>query len=191
MTINSKTNKNKDEPRWLAVVATLATALIYAALPSNLSVGPRWLLLAVMVAVVVPTFISHRVGHHTADKMLGYLGTGILTTAMIWSLGLLVAAIPKHEIDQRFFSGLRLRSGSQTSLYLLCGTGGLTLAARMSAKGSLGTGRELSCFRRWLGELAPILTGRPILWITCSWPSIPAQRCHPQIRLHSRAGPRF
>ena len=101
MTINSKTNKNKDEPRWLAVVATLATALIYAALPSNLSVGPRWLLLAVMVAVVVPTFISHRVGHHTADKMLGYLGTGILTTAMIWSLGLLVAAIPKHEIDPK------------------------------------------------------------------------------------------
>jgi hypothetical protein len=101
VTINSKTNKNKDEPRWLAVVATLATALIYAALPSNLSVGPRWLLLAVMVAVVVPTFISHRVGHHTADKMLGYLGTGILTTAMIWSLGLLVAAIPKHEIDPK------------------------------------------------------------------------------------------
>ncbi len=99
--INSKTNENKDEPRWLAVVATLATALIYAALPSNLSVGPRWLLLAVMVAVVIPTLISHWVGHHTADKMLGYLGTGILTIAMIWSLGLLVAAIPKHEIDPK------------------------------------------------------------------------------------------
>ena len=53
------------ERRWLAVVATLATALIYAALPSNLSVGPRWLLLAVMVAVVLPTLISHRVGHIT------------------------------------------------------------------------------------------------------------------------------
>jgi hypothetical protein len=34
VTINSKTNKNKDEPRWLALVATLATALIYAALPN-------------------------------------------------------------------------------------------------------------------------------------------------------------
>jgi hypothetical protein len=68
VTITSKTNRNKDEPRWLALVATLATALIYSALPSNLSVGPRWLLLAVMVAVVIPTFISHRVGHHTADK---------------------------------------------------------------------------------------------------------------------------
>jgi hypothetical protein len=83
--INSKTNKNKDEPRWLVLVATLAAALIYAALPSNLSMGPRWLLLAVMVAVVIPTLISHRAGHHTADKMLGYLGTGILTIAMIWS----------------------------------------------------------------------------------------------------------
>jgi hypothetical protein len=51
---NSKTNKNTDEPRWLVLVATLAAALIYAALPSNLSAGPRWLLLAVMVAVVIP-----------------------------------------------------------------------------------------------------------------------------------------
>ena len=101
MSNNSKTNKNKDEPRWLVLVATLAAALIYAALPSNLSVGPRWLLLAVMVAVVIPTLISHRAGYHTADKMLGYLGTGILTIAMMWSLGLLVAVIPKHEIDPK------------------------------------------------------------------------------------------
>jgi hypothetical protein len=98
---NSKTNKNKDEPRWLVLVATLAAALIHAALPSNLSVGPRWLLLTVMVAVVIPTVISHRAGYHTADKMLGYLGTGILTIAMMWSLGLLVAVIPKHEIDPK------------------------------------------------------------------------------------------
>jgi hypothetical protein len=100
--INSKTTKNSaQEPRWLALVATLATGLIYAALPSNLSVGPHWLLLGVIVVVVIPTFISHRAGHHTADKVLGYVGTGILTIAMIWSLGLLVAAIAKHEIDPK------------------------------------------------------------------------------------------
>jgi hypothetical protein len=100
--INSKTTEsNAKEPRWLAVVATLAIGLIYAALPSNLSVGPRWLLLAVILAVVIPTLISHRAGHHTADKMLGYLGTGILTIAMIWSTGLLVVTILKHEIDPR------------------------------------------------------------------------------------------
>ena len=79
----------------------LATGLVYAALPSNLSAGPDWLLLAVMVALIVSALVSHRVGHHTADKMIGYAASGILTIAMIWSLGLLVAAISKHEIDPK------------------------------------------------------------------------------------------
>jgi hypothetical protein len=97
--MNSKKNEDSGkEPRWLALTAMMATGLVYAALPSNLSVGPRWLLLAVIAAVVVPALISHRAGHHNVDKMLGYFASGILTIAMIWSLGSLVAAIPKHEI---------------------------------------------------------------------------------------------
>ena len=89
------------EPRWLALIAMLATGLVYAALPSNLSVGPDWLLVALMGVVIVAALISHRIGNHKADKLIGYAASGILTVAMIWSLGLLVAAIPKHEIDPR------------------------------------------------------------------------------------------
>jgi hypothetical protein len=97
-----ETNANgAQEPRWLALIAMLATGLVYAALPSTLSVGPRWLLLAVMAAVTVSARISHRFGHHTTDKMIGYTASGILTIAMIWSLGLLVEAIPKHQIDPK------------------------------------------------------------------------------------------
>jgi hypothetical protein len=98
------TNKNEQsakEPRWLALIAMLASGLLYAALPSSLSVGPDWLLLAVLGALIVSTVISHRVGHHRADKTIGYAASGILTLAMIWSLGLLVAAIPKHEIEPK------------------------------------------------------------------------------------------
>lgn len=82
-------------------MATLAVGLLNAALPASLSVGPRWLLLGVIVAVVIPTLVSHRVGHHTLAKILGFLNTGILTAAMIWSLGLLVAGLIKHEIDPK------------------------------------------------------------------------------------------
>jgi hypothetical protein len=97
-----ETNANgAQEPRWLALIAMLATGLVYAALPSTLSVGPRWLLLAVMAAVTVSARISHRFGHHTTDKMIGYTASRILTIAMIWSLGLLVEAIPKHQIDPK------------------------------------------------------------------------------------------
>jgi hypothetical protein len=89
------------EPRWLAITAMLATGLVYAALPSSLSVGPDWLLLAVMGALVFAAAILHRFGYHGADKIIGYAASGLLTIAMIWSLGLLVAAIPKHEIDPK------------------------------------------------------------------------------------------
>lgn len=98
----SSTNRNRvREPRWLALTATLATGLVYAALPSSLSAGPHWLLLAVMAAVFISALVSHRAGHHMADKMIGYAASAILTIAMIWSLGLLVAAIPQREIDPK------------------------------------------------------------------------------------------
>lgn len=66
------------EPRWLALIAMLASGLVYAALPRNLSVGSDWLLLAVMVAVSVSALLSHRFGNHTTDKMIGYAARGIL-----------------------------------------------------------------------------------------------------------------
>ncbi len=107
ITTNKKEQSAK-EPRWLAIIAMLASGLLYAALPSSLSVGPDWLLLAVLAALIVSTVISHRVGHHRADKTIGYAASGILTLAMIWSLGLLVAAIPKHEI---VFPQMNLEAG--------------------------------------------------------------------------------
>jgi hypothetical protein len=102
MRIVAKANPDTPkEPRWLAIIAMLATGLVYAALPSKLSVGPDWLLFAVMGALVVAAATLHRVGYHGADKVIGYAASGILTVAMIWSLGLLVAAIPTHEIDPK------------------------------------------------------------------------------------------
>ena len=89
------------EPRWLALVATLAVGLLYAALPAYLSVGPRWLLLIVIAALLVPTVILHRTGRHDATQILGFTASGILTLAMIWSIVLLIAAIPKHEVDAK------------------------------------------------------------------------------------------
>lgn len=99
--MNTENQESAKEPRWLAVIAMLASGLVYAALPSSLSVGPRWLLLVVIIAIVISVAISHRVGHHTADRIIGYAASGILTLALIWSLGLLVAAIPKHDIDPK------------------------------------------------------------------------------------------
>jgi len=85
------------EPRWPAVVALLASGGLYMALPPSLVAGPRWALLAVIVALVVPTIISHRAGRHSLNHWLGMIVTAVVTVAMICSLILLVAALPSHK----------------------------------------------------------------------------------------------
>lgn len=86
------------EPRWPALLAMLALGGLYAALPSFLLVGgPRWLLLAVVSVLLVPTIISHRRGVHSLSQRLGYILNGVVTVAMIGSLSLLIMALPAHK----------------------------------------------------------------------------------------------
>ena len=77
---------DKPEPRWQALFAFLAICAIYLALPRDLIVGPIWLLPTLIVILLVPTVVSHRVGIN-----------GITTLAMIGSVILLVRALPSHR----------------------------------------------------------------------------------------------
>ncbi len=86
------------EPRWPALLAMLALGGLYAALPAFLVVGgPRWLLLAAVSVLLVPTIISHRRGVHSLNQRLGYILNGVVTAAMIGSLSLLIMALPAHK----------------------------------------------------------------------------------------------
>ncbi|HXE55973.1 MAG TPA: hypothetical protein VN541_23305 [Tepidisphaeraceae bacterium] len=85
------------EPRWPALVAVLAVGGLYAALPASLAVGPRWLELMIVCVLLVPTMISHRAGRHRTNNVLGQLITAVMTVFMIWSLVLLVIALPAHK----------------------------------------------------------------------------------------------
>ena len=92
--------KAQSEPRWPNRVAMLAVAGLYAALPSNLVVGgPRWLLFAIVGALLVPLMISHRTGNHELNEALAYTLNALVTAAMILSLGLLIRAVTQHEIS--------------------------------------------------------------------------------------------
>ena len=93
-------SKRNIEPHWPARVAMLALAGLYAALPSSLFVGaPRWFVAAVVVALLVPTEITHRRGNHSLNQFFGYILNGIVTAAMAISLVLLIAAVTKHTIQ--------------------------------------------------------------------------------------------
>ena len=79
------------------MLAFLAICAIYLALPRNLVIGPIWLLPTLIVVLLVPTVVSHRVGRQSLNRTLGFVINGITTLALIGSVILLVRALPAHR----------------------------------------------------------------------------------------------
>ena len=50
----------QSEARWPVLFALLALGLLNFALPPTLIVGPRWVVLVVLLVLVVPTVLAHR-----------------------------------------------------------------------------------------------------------------------------------
>ena len=88
---------DKPEPRGQTIAAVLAVGAIYLALPRNVVVGPIWLLPTVIVVLLVPTVVSHRVGKQSLNRLLGFIINGITTLALIGSVILLVRLLPTHR----------------------------------------------------------------------------------------------
>ncbi len=88
---------DKPEPRWQALLAFVAVAAIYLALPSSLIVGPTWLLPTLIGGLLVPTVVSHRLGKLSLNRILGFAISSIITLALIGSVVLLVHALPSHK----------------------------------------------------------------------------------------------
>jgi hypothetical protein len=85
------------EPRWPAVLSLIAVGGLYLALPSPLTPGPNWLLLVVLTTLLVPSTFFHKSGRHRANEHLGYLLSSLITLALLWSLGALIAGLPAHR----------------------------------------------------------------------------------------------
>jgi len=85
------------EPRWPAIIALFAVGGLRLALPEELSAGPKWLLLAVVGVLLVPTVVTNRKNMYRINQIFGYLLTAIITLDMTWSLWQLVAALPSHR----------------------------------------------------------------------------------------------
>ncbi len=88
---------DKPEPRGQAIAAFLSIGAIYLALPRNVVVGPIWLLPTVIVVLLVPTVVTHRVGKQSLNRLLGFVINGITTMALIGSVLLLVRLLPTHR----------------------------------------------------------------------------------------------
>lgn len=86
------------EARWPAVLALFAIVGLRLALPRSLAASPAWVPLIVVTGLVVPTVLAKRWRRHRLNRWLGFIITGIVTADMVWSLSLLVAALPAHTL---------------------------------------------------------------------------------------------
>ena len=87
-----------DEPRWPVVLGLVVAGGLYAALPPELSVGGRWLLLVIVGVLTVLSLIAHRGGYHQINMILGYISEGIITLFLLWSVGMLIGALPGKRV---------------------------------------------------------------------------------------------
>lgn len=85
------------EPRWPAFIAMVADGILYLALPERLSVGPGWLLLVIIILLLIPITFTYQLGHYNITRMLTFAANGVITLALIGSLGLLVEGLPHHK----------------------------------------------------------------------------------------------
>lgn len=84
-------------PRWPAVVAALATAVVFYAMPDSLRVWPPWLPLAIVVVLLVPTHVSYHAGRLRLNEIFAYTTLSAITVFLILSLALLVMRLPGHK----------------------------------------------------------------------------------------------
>jgi uncharacterized membrane protein len=95
-----------EEPRWPALVALAAIAALYFSLPERLTPGPNWTLAAAIAVLVVPTMLARRKKNDRAYLALGIVLNLVITVAVVWSLGVLIAGLP----DKRESPAALLRS---------------------------------------------------------------------------------
>jgi hypothetical protein len=85
------------EPRWPAFVAVLSVGGLYSGLPKYLVLGSRWLFLAVVTGLLVPTVITHARDYHVLDRILGFTVSGVITAGLVASVVLLIEGLPAHR----------------------------------------------------------------------------------------------
>jgi hypothetical protein len=94
--LRSKARKQV-EARWPAIIASLATGVLFYAIPRTLIVGPDWLLLVLVAALMIPTSLAHRTGRVALNAIFGYSVLGVITLAVLSSLILLILRLPAHK----------------------------------------------------------------------------------------------
>jgi hypothetical protein len=84
------------EPRWQVILALLAAAALHFVLPRHLVIGPPWMVLTTVAALIaIATWARHR-GLWRVNEILGFAALGVLTAGLAFGVGALVWALPRR-----------------------------------------------------------------------------------------------
>lgn len=81
------------------MLALIALGCLFAALPSAVIVsGSRWHPLALVFILLIAAAFAHFRRKHEFGQWVGYILNSVVTVVMIWSLALLIIALPEKNI---------------------------------------------------------------------------------------------
>ena len=176
------------EPRWPALIGMVAAAFLYLALPEPLSLGPSWLLLAVILVLLIPIVTTYRRGRYNVARSLTFIANGVITVAMVASLFFLIQGLPLHRESPRAL--LRSAGALWVTNILVFALWYWKLDAgdRSPATAGAAAWKARFCFHKWPCRMARIRLGRPTLWTISSSPLTPAQHSRQLTPRSCRAG---
>ena len=86
------------EPRWPAFIAILAAIGLYAGLPMALTIGPRWLFPAAVLALSIPGIVFYHTGRHRLNSFFGLTADGLLTAGLVICVSRLIQALLTNNV---------------------------------------------------------------------------------------------
>jgi hypothetical protein len=84
-------------PRWTVSIGILLTGVIYLFLPSQLTLGPDWALLAIELVLILPLWIFWVTGHtlsYRTTRIFSFVILGFVTVGMVLAVILLILDLP-------------------------------------------------------------------------------------------------
>jgi hypothetical protein len=84
-------------PRWTVSIGILLTGVIYFFLPSELTLGPDWALLAIELVLILPLWIFWLTGHtlpYRTTRFFSFVILGFVTVGMVLALVFLILDLP-------------------------------------------------------------------------------------------------
>ena len=84
------------EPRWPAVIALFAAALLPLALPRALTLAPASVLVPTNIVLLTGAILAHRQNRIRLTDSFSYANLGLLTLSMLYSIVMLLLGLVHH-----------------------------------------------------------------------------------------------